>query len=143
MRRAIADYKLTVLILFDFSKAFDSIPHRKLLKKFRLFYLSNPVKTWIYSYLCERSSTQGSILGPLLFALYINDLPRILTGTSHALYTDDAQIYQHFSIAEIHEGIKIMQNNAQVVADRSKENGLELNAAKTKVMVLDSADHST
>ena len=55
--RAIENYKITVLILFEFSKAFDSITHKQLLKKLRTFYLLNPAITWIYTYLCERNQS--------------------------------------------------------------------------------------
>ena len=54
IRQAIEESKFTILILFDFSKAFNSIPHRWLLQKLRTFYLSNPTITWIYNYICER-----------------------------------------------------------------------------------------
>ena len=99
-------------------------------KKLRTYYLSNHTITWIYNYICERyqavinedgtitswakSSSdvpQGSILGPLLFALFINDLPAVLSG----LYADDAQVYGHFNLSEINEGVAIMQQNAQAV----------------------------
>ena len=56
---------------------------------------------------------QDSILGPLLFALSINDLLAVLRGVSYMLYADDAQVYGHFNLSEINQGIEIMQQNAQ------------------------------
>ena len=84
---------------------------------------------------------QESILGPLLFALYINDLPKILTGASYMLYADNAQIYLHFSINELYAGLELVQQNAQATADWVVENGLELNTKKTQVMIEGSAQY--
>ena len=50
------------------------------------------------------SVPQGSILGPLLFALSIHDLPNVLRGVLYMLYVDDAQVYGHFRLAEINDG---------------------------------------
>ena len=54
IRFAIEESKVTIFILFDFSKAFDSILHRRLLQKLRTFYLSNRKITWFYNYICNR-----------------------------------------------------------------------------------------
>ena len=55
------------------------------------------------------------------------------------LYVDDAQVYGHFTLTEINEGIAIMQQNAQAVFDWATENVLELNVRKTKTMIFGSA----
>ena len=132
IRNAVEESKLTILILFDFSKAFDSIPHRRLMQKSRAYHLSDPATTWLYSYLCDRYQAvineggtitswcrpasgvpQGSILEPLLFALYINDIPRILIRVMYMPYTDDMQIYQSFELEQIDAGISHMQLTAK------------------------------
>ena len=132
IRYAIEESKVTILILFNFSKAFDSIPDRRLLQKPRSSYLSNSTITWFYKYISDRyqavinedgtitswvkSSSgvpQGSILSPLLFALYINDLPSVLRNVSYMIHAGDTQFYGHFKPSEIIEGIaRIMQRNA-------------------------------
>ena len=68
---------------------------------------------------------QGRILGPFLFALFINDLPRVLHGILNMLYAHDAQVYGHFSLAEINDSLALMQQNAQAVPDWATHNGLE------------------
>lgn len=97
----------------DFSKAFDLIPHEALLHKLNLYGVGDSVTRWISSYLSERSQSvrvgsvfssprpvptgvpQGSHLGPLLFALYVNDLIDTVEslGVSCSVYADDAKIY--------------------------------------------------
>ena len=89
------------MVLIDLQKAFDTIDHQILLKKMKYLGFSKNTITWFKSYLCERkfkigintsySSSasllcgvpQGSILGPILFLLYINGLPRVLSVTRY------------------------------------------------------------
>ncbi|KAF2350243.1 Reverse transcriptase domain [Trinorchestia longiramus] len=98
---------VTLLLLFDLSKAFDSVEHTQLLQK-----ISNLGTTtqWFQSYLANCSHAvrlentisspiqndfgipQGSILGPLLFSIIINDFPSMPSNTRISMYADDVQI---------------------------------------------------
>ena len=107
------------MILIDLQKAFDTIDHQILIKKMKYLGFSKNVIAWFKSYLSERkfktnistsyssrsnlicSVRQGSILGPLLFLLYINDLPQAVASDS-LLYADDTCIvFQHKNVTKI------------------------------------------
>ena len=103
--------KQTDIIILDFSKAFDKVSHRHLIHKLQFYGINKTVTNWINTFLSSRTQRvildgttsdqiqvtsgvpQGSVLGPILFLLYINDLP---TGThSHIrLFADDAILYR-------------------------------------------------
>jgi len=100
-------------IFLDLKKAFDTVDHGVLLKKLSMFNVSPNVIKWMQSYLehreqrvrindevssainCNIGVPQGSILGPLLFSLYINDLPTVCTESEIQMYADDTVIYVH------------------------------------------------
>ena len=103
--------KLTGVVFLDIRKAFDSVDHSILLEKVQFYGVADRELMWLKSYLTARKQQclingclssqsnilcgvpQGSILGPLLFLIYINDLPNCLKFTTPCLYADDTQIF--------------------------------------------------
>ena len=99
-------------VYLDYSKAFDSIVHEKLLLKLQQYGINNKLLTWLTSFLVDREQTvrvggsysdwssvlsgvpQGSVLGPILFIIYINDLSSSCPDL-HSLYlfADDAKCF--------------------------------------------------
>ena len=108
--------KSTDVIYVDFSKAFDSVSHSKLLHKLIFYGISGKLHAWISAWLSGRTQTvklgssfsspkyvlsgilQGSVLGPLLFLTYINDLIDLLPPDSHpTLFADDLKLFSDTS----------------------------------------------
>ena len=111
-RRAIDDGQFTAVAFLDNSKAFDSVNHDILLSKLACYGVSGRSLTWFASYLlchhqqvCLQVSSsqwgelcvgvpQGSIFGPSLFSIYMNDLPKVMGNGDLNLYTDDMEMHQ-------------------------------------------------
>ena len=154
IRHTIDVRKLSFLILFDFSKAFDSIPHTIRLAKLKSLNFSTHALRWFFSYLVDRLQAvidsggkisdwlraesgvpQGSVLGPLLFAIFINDLPAVVRFSKVMIFADNTQLYHHFFPTNFHHALDWVTPDAQ---DWAWNNGLTLNSGKTKVMILGS-----
>ncbi|XP_071581375.1 uncharacterized protein [Temnothorax nylanderi] len=157
IKQGIDEGLITIMILFDFSKAFDTVSHLLLLIKLKQIGFSDAVLNWIFSYLTGRSQAviddegnlsdwiftssgvpQGSVLGPLLFSLYINDIYKILRYASHMIFADDVQIYRLCSPANILQALELITCDANAIFDYANTNGLKLNATKSKVIIFGS-----
>ena len=139
------------VIYIDFAKAFDSVPHNLLINKLKCYGITGKLLNWMESYLNNRiqrvvinGSTsqwlpvkagvpQGSILGPLMFLLYINDLPKVVENSSIAMYADDAKIF--IESKSINDCLKL-QNDIDAVSHWCKVNQMNFNVSKCKVLTV-------
>ena len=99
------------VIYLDFKKAFDSVPHKRLMSKLDAYGIGDPIKEWIKNFLVNRkqrvtvngimsswsevlsSIPQGSVLGPILLGIFINDLPDAVTSTPK-IFADDTKLFR-------------------------------------------------
>ena len=140
------DSKDTIDILYlDFKKAFDTVPHQRLFTKLKGYGITGNLLQWIISFLTKRTQRvvvndqmstyksvisgvpQGSVLGPLLFILYINDIADAI-HSSTKLFADDTKLYN--SSTNHH----ILQKDLHSIFDWAKMWQMEFNVSKCRVL---------
>ena len=123
-------YKIWMIIdvdaaYMDFRKAFDTVPHQRLLSKLKQYNVNGPILNWINSFLSDRSQfvkinnsvsdplkvTSGvpldSVLGPTLFIYFINDLPNVVNNSNVKIFADDTKVYNKIDNSD---NVKYLQN---------------------------------
>ena len=144
----------TLAVFIDFKKAFDCVQHPVLLDKLKTMNLDVSMTNWIDSYLTCRQQRvfangsyssyqdimqgvpQGSVLGPLFYIIYANDLADIVKNCKIAMYADDTVIY--ISSRNFEVSVRKMQEDINSLSQWCNENGITANVEKTKVMVFGS-----
>ncbi|CAB3998795.1 Hypothetical predicted protein [Paramuricea clavata] len=146
--------KFNLVILIDLKKAFDTVDHQILLKKLELYGVKGQALSFVQSYISNRKQKcqiqnslsseklikcgvpQGSILGPLFFLLYINDLPQCLYKTKPRLFADDTNLTASGdSITDLEAAVNSDLENLRKWLIANK---LSLNVAKTEFMLIGS-----
>ncbi len=147
--RALDNWEWIDVISLDYSKAFDTVSHNKLLYKFQQYEFSEKMCTWMKSFLQNRKQCvkvgdvlstwsdvvsgvpQGSVCGPNLYNLYVNDMPSVIKYSAVVMYADDARMYISSSVENAHE--KLGADLASV-SDWASAWQLKLNIKKCSVM---------
>ena len=153
--------ELSLLCLLDLSKCFDVIDHTKLLTKLELYGIDI---TWFSAYLRNHTQSvsftdalghrkisdplpnnigvfQGSALGPLLYCVFANDISLFVEDAVVVQYADDTQILVSGAKSDLNEVITKMERALASLDIWFRANGLKLNAEKTQLMLLGSAQN--
>ena len=142
---------VTGAVFLDLWKAFDTVDHPVLFSKLSKAGLTDPVIAWIRSYLSQRTQVttvgnacstpksvsvgvpQGSVLGPLLFLIYVNDMPSCAKSCQVSLYADDTVL--HFSSTNLRELEDNLNTNLKCICNWLNDNLLTLNVDKCKFVI--------
>lgn len=138
------------IAILDFSKAFDTVPHEKLLFKLENFGIEGPLLLWLRNFLTKRTMKvmiegscsdtttvdsgvpQGTVLGPLLFLCHINDLPDTVTSNVR-LFADDCLLYREINSFQDH---LVLQKDLTNLEAWALNWGMRFNASKCYILSL-------
>ena len=141
----------THCIFLDLAKAFDSVSHPRLLLKLESLGISGDILIWLKAFLTSRRQRvvvngrfsswlpvtsgvpQGSVLGPLLFLLFINDISSVISHSKVKLFADDVTIYKEISSPD---DVKLLQFDLSSIAQWAKKWLLRLNPIKCDSIVI-------
>ena len=139
--------------VLDFAKAFDKVPHQRLIKKLEYYNLNPKVVGWIKSFLSDRTQRvvvdgytsaeapvlsgvpQGTVLGPLLFLLFINDIA-LNVSSSIRLVADDCLVYRETNTPE---KCQLLQEDLEELAAWSLTWGMAFNVSKCNIISITNA----
>jgi len=145
---------INAICFFDLKKCFDTIDHPLLLAKLQRYGITGYELSWFENYLSDRTQLvavngafsekagvstgvpQGSVLGPLLFLLFINDLPKCLKHSSSNIYADDTAIYACGN--SVKEVSNLLQRDIENISMWFAENKLTVNSTKSYCMLITS-----
>jgi len=151
------DKEVTVLIGLDLSAAFDTVCHSTLIQRLQTeFGVSGTVLSWIQSYLQDRKQfiklgqhrspeailevgvPQGSVLGPLLFAVYCSPVADVIAshGVRYHQYADDTQLHLAMRADNTADGLSVLAACTIDVKQWYMQNGLQLNPDKSEVLLM-------
>ena len=155
-KKSLDDGKLVAMVAMDLSKAFDSLPHSLLISKLRAYALDNSSCAFLQNYLTgrfqrvkvgdevscwelnRRGVPQGSVLGPLCFNVFLNDLSYFISRVSLNAYADDQQLYGAYSD---HEALYArLDHELREASQWFRMNGLMANPSKFQALVLGSTE---
>jgi hypothetical protein len=151
-RESLNDKKVVASILLDLKKAFDTVDHLLVVNKLKYYNFDHQAIKMLDSYLANRSYSifmggiksesiplnigvpQGSVMGPLLFIIYINDIFKLKTSSQLVLFADDTTI--SFASIDMSSLKTTMETDLDLLDNWLKHNRLTVNWAKTNYMCL-------
>ena len=157
IRKSLDNKRFGCGIFIELQKAFDTVNHQILLSKMEHYGVRGCALDWFKSYLSDRKQyvsingsnsgllkifcgvPQGSVLGPLLFLLYINDLPNVSKRLKLFLFADDTIIY--YESDNLNKLVKTVNTELRSVKKWLDANKLSLNVEKTKFMIFRSVNN--
>ena len=155
IRNTLDNKRLGCGIFIDLQKAFDTVNHRILLSKMEHYGIRGCALEWFKSYLSNRKQyvsvngsnsnllpincgvPQGSVLGPLLFLIYINDLPNPSKKLTFYLFADDTNIY--YESKDLSDLFRIVNEELRLVKKWLDSDKLSLNIDKTNYIIFHSS----
>lgn len=151
-REAQNNSKIIIAVFLDFQRAFETIESKLAIDKLEKYGISGTTLNWFKSYLNGRKQTvkigesisqtvdnnlgvpQGSILGPLIFILYVNNMVNCLKFSKAKMFADDTLIY--IVADSLHDAMSKINSDLDTLFMKLCQNKLKLNVDKTKAMVI-------